>query len=318
MKKWSIKNNYLEVNGITLGATITSLKLAGFNHNLTIGFEKLSDYPHNTYYLGSMVAPSAGRIANGVFAMDNQHYQLDIDRLHHLHGGETGLSHVEMDVHQTKEDAITFTKTIDHRPGGYPGIVDYVVQLVLKENTLHMTLKATPSVKMPLNMTNHMYFNLDGTDSITNHQLKINSEKVVALDVNGAPSQQLIDVEETVFDFREFKPIKQLFTGHPQFEISRGLDHPFVLMGQHELALKGNEVEMNLQTSADAIVCYSANYFDEGFITDQGILAKNTMALAIEPQNVPNGVNTGLEHEPFYTPDRPFISETSYTFKKAQ
>lgn len=314
MKTYVLENDYLRVEFIARGATIVSIQYKGFDHNLIISYQDREQFLNNSNYcLGSTIGPSAGRIQHGQFMMDDKLYQLSLNGAHHLHGGNTALQLHDLDVSKNG-DSLIFTKTIDHRPDGYPGSVAYEVIYKLVSDRIEMSCLARPDTKMPLNMTNHMYFNLDGSASVMNHALTIDSQHMILLNDDGSPSDKLLKVDGTIFDFNEGKVLTVLEAGHEQYEISRFLDHGFMLGDHRTVTLSGKEVQLEIKTDGQSVVAYASNYFDDGFVTDQGHVAHNQIGLALETQNAPNGVNTGLDPNPFYTPERPFTLNTTYKF----
>lgn len=317
METITIENELLKLTCISRGATIVSLEYKPLQRNLITSFETLEQFEDNTkYYLGTTVAPSAGRIAQGQFVMNNKIHKLERNSgAHHLHGGSHGLSTQLLDWKKT-DNTIEFFGTFDHRIDNYPGEITYKIIYELKGQQLLISLEGTPDVKMPLNMANHMYFNLDGSDSVLDHKLQVSADSIVQLADNGAPSNKLLRVKDTVFDFRSKKPLRQLLQGHPQFEISRLLDHAFVLKTPKTLILEGKDLSMTVETTSESIVLYTANHFDEQFVRDNHELAKNQQSVAIEAQKIPNGVNTSLDKNPFHNLENPFNSQTIYTFDR--
>lgn len=317
MKTVTIENEFIKLTCLSQGATIISFEDKKLKRNLITSFEEIESYRNDQeFYLGTTVAPTAGRISQGQFVMDNRIIQLEINNgPHHLHGGSHGLSSRELNVTQSNE-RLEFRGSINHQIDGYPGSVDYLIVYELKDNQLIIEHHATPFTKMPLNMANHMYFNLEGSDSILDHELMVNADKLVLLDETGAPGQVLLGVKNTVFDFRNLRPLNQLLKGHPQFEISRLLDHAFIFNDDKHISLQSKELSLDIETTSDSVVLYTSNFFDGQFVRDNHRVANNYQAIAIETQKIPNGVNTTLDEQPFHSPENPYYAKTTYTITR--
>ena len=321
----TMSNGLIEIKALSLGATITSFRLMDKGENIVCSYQDKEHYLNNSYYLGSTVGPLAGRTRNGQFEMDGTVYQLDTnDKTNHLHGGMTGLHTVNMDMFYEDDDrfpSLVFTKEVDHSAGGYPSKIKYIVTYKLVGYTLMMNHKAFPQTKSPINMTNHMYFNLGNSETILDHLMSVDAYEVVKLDETYCPSAEKINTVNTAFDFRVPNMIRKVVKKqHPQFELTRLIDHPFILTDKHSITLfePTNKQSLNIKTTGEAVVIYTANFFDEGFVNERGQKAKNFSAIAIEPSNVPNGVNLDFKAPKFYTNEEPFDLTSHYTLSKTK
>lgn len=321
----TMSNGLIEIKAMSLGATITSFRLLDKKENILCSYQDKEQYLDNGYYLGSTIGPLAGRTKNGQFEMDGKIYQLDTnDKTNHLHGGKTGIHAVNMDVFYEDDErfpSLVFTKEVDHTAGGYPSKIKYIVTYKLAGYTLIINHKAFPQSKTPINMTNHMYFNLGNTESVLDHLLSVDAYEVVKLDETNCPSAERINTVNTAFDFRVPNTIRKVVKKHhPQFELTRLIDHPFILTDKHAITLfdPSSKQSLNIKTTGEAVVIYTANFFDEGFVNERGHVAKNYSAIAIEPSNVPNGVNLDFNAPKFYTKEEPFDLTSHYTLSTSK
>ncbi len=312
-----LKNEDIQVKILTLGATLTHFSKLN-EPNTLISYKDIKSYADNNVYLGSTIGPLAGRTKNGKITIDNHEYQLDINNPpNHLHGGNKGIDqHIFNYIYEDDErfPSVVFSDTIDHTDSGYPGKITYYIQYRLVRNTLIVNLKAVPDTKTTINLTTHAYFNLSQEETILNHLLKVDSNQVVELDETYAPSKSLINVHNTAFDFRSAYVIgERIKRKHPQFEMTRSIDHCYLLRDMHSVVLFDPKTKTSLamNTTAPACVVYLANFFDEQFATEFHPRAKNHAGIAIEPSDVVNGYN--LDLAPLYSPDEPFDQTTWYT-----
>ncbi|MDC6592806.1 hypothetical protein [Klebsiella pneumoniae] len=71
-----------------------------------------------------------------------------------------------------------------------------------------MTYRATVDQPCPVNMTNHVYFNLDGEQGdVRQHQPRSSPRGICWWKADGIPGGELKDVANTSFDFRQPKTI---------------------------------------------------------------------------------------------------------------
>lgn len=301
----------ITVKVLNLGGIITEIDVKdkhGIAKNVVLGYNRLEDYIGNGAYAGALVGRTAGRIAGAQFTIDGTTYHLAKNNGENaIHGGVEGLT---AKVFAVKElpNGIELTYTSPDGEEGYPAKVDFKVQYTLTaENTLCLTYEAIADKKTYLNLTNHSYFNLAG-DLETNGDtqvLTIDADRLCELREGLIPTGKLLEVAGTTFDLRAGKVIAEgIAEGHPQFEITRAYDHPFVLNrsglgGTPQLSLYSphSGIELKVFTTQRVAVVYTGNFLDEVLPFDRTVSgAKHTknarfLGVAIEMQDFPNGIN---------------------------
>jgi aldose 1-epimerase len=85
----------LTVSLLTLGSTLQSVRLAGVDHDLTIGSDRLDDYLGGMAWFGSLVGPVANRIAGARAVIAGREHQFQANQAgkHALHSGSASLCH---------------------------------------------------------------------------------------------------------------------------------------------------------------------------------------------------------------------------------
>ena len=234
---YSIQNtNGIEIEVLNYGGIIRKLLLPnrdGVIENCVLGFDRLEDYRDNSPYFGAIVGRYGNRIAKGKFRLDNQNVSLTQNLGdHHLHGGSKGFDKVIWSVEEKIEPeaiALTLVYTSPHMEEGYPGNLETTVTYRLTDtNVLTVDYIARTDRKTVVNLTQHSYFNLSGNpqQQISDHQLRICADKILAVDHELIPTGQFCSVETTPFDFQQRKPIGQdLLDEHPLMSIGKGYDH---------------------------------------------------------------------------------------------
>ncbi|XP_047458315.1 aldose 1-epimerase isoform X2 [Mugil cephalus] len=162
---WVLQTFQVQVEILTLGATIRSLSSRGKNgqmEDLVLGYDDLEGYVADKRYLGAVVGRVANRIAQGRFTVEGQEYQLDINNgPNSLHGGLKAFNKAIWCATAMKS-GVQLSLTSPDGDQGYPGEVQASVAYTLQGETLTAEYRARSTKTTPINLTNHSYFNLAG------------------------------------------------------------------------------------------------------------------------------------------------------------
>lgn len=302
MDRITLSNGIIEVQVLDVGASLYSFKSLKDGINCVINHKDLNKYYDNTTYLGASIGPLGGRTSQGVYGLNLSQN----DGINHLHGHTQGLHHQRFD-YKANEDFVVFTKRVDHSVDGYNGSVKYEITYKLDGNSLVLEMKAWPDNPMPLNLTNHSYFNLSGEDTIHNHEFQLSGDAISFVSETMENYGNLVDVKGTLFDFNEFTSLGEFLPKHhEQYAITKHLDHGF--MGS-KCVIRSYRKSLEMSTSLPSIQVYLANFFErEGVVDGLGRVAKDHAALTIEPQYLPNDPDLEI-----FTSECPYHSVTRYT-----
>ncbi len=199
---------------ISYGAIIKSMNLPqedGVCGNIILGYDRLEEYVSDKNCLGATIGRYANRISNASFMMDGASYLLDKnDGLNCNHGGFSGF-HKKIFDHKIEDEKLVLSVDSVDGEGGFPGNITLTVTYQLTDqNELFIGYHASTDRKTPVNITNHAYFNLSGDETIWDHQLKIESDRMLESNDNFIPTGTYIDIKNNPgFDFREFKTIRE-------------------------------------------------------------------------------------------------------------
>ncbi|MFD9628227.1 aldose epimerase family protein [Peribacillus muralis] len=296
----------MEVTTLNYGCTITSIFVPdrhGKSENIVLGFDTVAEYEKHSPYFGSVVGRHAGRIKDGLLTIDGETYKLAQNNLgNHLHGGIKGLDKVVWDVSVTEEDgsiSIRYSHVSDHLNEGYPGTVELlVIYTVTNNNEIILTLEGESDIRTVLNLTNHTYFNLSGDlkRTIESHRLTLNSGQFLELDESLIPTGHAIDVEGTVFDFRNGRVIQDGITSeHAQNVLAgNGYDHPFLLEASDgaDIVLQDDESgrRLSIETNQPSVVLYTGNALGDDF-SIRGRQSGEYLGMCLETQGIPDAIN---------------------------
>lgn len=288
IKIYSLKNEFLEIEVLNLGAIIKKIELSdknGIKRNIVLSYENLEDYKKNVAYLGAVVGRTAGRIEKGLLKLPNgNNRQLTINNgENNLHGGFDSISHKIWNVKKIK-NGLELSINSSANENGYPANLEIVVKYILEKRELRIEYFAKADDLTYVNLTNHSYFNLNGCDKIYNHNLKLVSDYMLGLNENFMP-KKLINLKDSIFNFNNEKSLAKFFTEEDEQKklVNNGIDHPFIIKNKNfaELTCLENGIQVQVETNNPGVVIYTGNFLAEtGFENHSGI--------CFETQEIPN------------------------------
>ena len=324
-----INDNKFKVNILNYGGIITEIMAPdkdGNFENVVLGFNDIRAYEEKSPYFGAIIGRIAGRISNANFEIDGQKYILAKNNgKNNLHGGNRGFDKVIWDVEcVTGNDFVGLRMSFLSFDGeeGFPGNLDVNITYLLNNNNeLEIKYNAISDKNTIINLTNHSYFNLSGNlkEDILEHKLTINSDKVGYIDNEVIPTGELINVENTVFDFRMAKDVgadigKQV----EQLENCGGYDHPFILNNEGEFSAKLEDEKsgrvLKIITDQPVVVFYSGNGLGEDLILSGNRKCKKHLGLCLETQDYPDSINQENFPTKIYSPGEKYEAYTKYKF----
>jgi len=201
---------------ITLGAVIRDVRLAGIEHPLVLGFDRLEDYVQHSPHFGALAGRSANRIGRGRFAIDGKTYRVSLNEngRQHLHGGVNGFGRRNWRLVASDAASVTLALSSPAGEEGYPGNVEATVNYRIEApSTIRMEATATTDAPTLVNLAQHTYFNLDGTPDILDHVVQIFAGYYTPTDADLIPTGEIVSVAGSDYDFRAPKPIRQTRAG---------------------------------------------------------------------------------------------------------
>ena len=330
--KYLLKNDKCEVELITYGGIITSIKVPDLNGNLidvALGFNDFDSYLEGHPYFGAIVGRYANRIDNGSFSIDDNDYSIPINNNGtSLHGGIKGFDKVNWNVvsyDSINHNFIKLNYLSKHMEEGYPGNLNtYVKYTLTDDNELVVEYQAETDKPTVLNLTQHTYFNLSGESSgdILDHNLLINADSFLPVNEKIIPTGEIKSVENTPFDFRKIKKIgKDINIEDRQLKLGNGYDHCWVLNDYNKKSRKigevnSNKTKINMEIFSDlpGVQLYTGNFLDGSLNSKKDLKYINRSGFCLETQFYPNSPNNQNFPSTKLEPGKKFYSKTSFKF----
>jgi aldose 1-epimerase len=317
----------------TLGATLVELHVPdkdGRTADVVLGFDDAAGYQGDgNQYFGCTTGRVCNRIAKGRFTLDGKDYQLAVNNgPNHLHGGtERSLDKVIWKAAPVKpksgESGLRLSYTSKDGEEGYPGTLKVsVVYLLLDNNTLRVTYTATSDKNTPVNLTNHSYFNLDGagSETVLDHQLKINASNYTPTDDTLIPTGKIAPVKGLPIDFTKMTKVGARIARLDEAP-ETGYDHNFVIDRKQDQKMSLAAIlrdpksgrTLTISTTEPGIQLYTGNFLN-GQTGKGGKTYPRRSALCLETQHHPDSINRPEFPSVVLKAGEKFQSMTAYTF----
>ena len=304
----------MEVCLTNFGARIVSIMVPdrrGTLRDVVLGYDNIAqyaDYQHFGSDFGAAIGRYANRINQGRIVVDGKTVQLPRNNYGHcLHGGFTGWQYQVYDGKQLNDSTVEMSLVSLDGDNAFPGTVRATVRYTLTaDNAIDIRYEATTDKKTVINMTNHSYFNLNGTPSqhCENQLLYINADRYTPADTTYMPTGQMLKVAGTPMDFRKPTPLSKDINNQ-RFAMTRnahGFDHNWCLNTWHNgqpdestvaASLYSPKTGIMLQvfTNEPGIQVYTGNFLDASFAGKHGYRYPKHSAVCMETQHYPDSPN---------------------------
>ncbi len=305
----------------------------GVKTDITLGFNDVSGYETIDKYFGSLIGRYGNRIANGKFVLDGKTYTLPLNNNPgglpcSLHGGTKGFdAHVwaSEPLSEGKSVGVQFKLRSPDGDQGYPGTMDVVVRYWLTPaNVWRIEYEAVTDKATPVNLTQHLYFNLKGEaeGTILDHELTIFADKMTPVNAGLIPTGKIVPVKGTPFDFTVPWQIgARIDADNEQLRFGAGYDHNWVLNSQDgklapaaALYEKTSGRFLEVWTTEPAIQFYCGNVMTDKIPGKRGRNLCHRGALALETQHSPDSPNQPDFPTTILRPGAVYKSVTEYRF----
>ena len=323
VEKITLRRDATEAEIITDGAALRALRVPDKNGgtvDVVLGYDAPALYEDNGGYVGAVVGRYANRIGGASCLIGDRRFDLvPNEGPNQLHGGPEGFDRQVFSVLDGGEDFVTLAYTSPDGQGGFPGKLELWVTYALTGQGLSIRYEAVTDRTTHCNVTNHAYFNLNGSGDILLHRLWLAAHQFTPVGPDSIPLDMARSVAGTPFDFTEEKPIGQdIGADDEQLYNVGGYDHNFVLdpgQGMRLAARLTGDVSgivMEVWTEKPGVQFYSGNVLSAK--GGKGGDYTPRRGLCLETQFFPDSPNHPQWGDILLRPGRRYDYTTEYRF----
>jgi aldose 1-epimerase len=317
----------------TLGAGIVSVVVPdkdGKLADVALGYENVADFMADGPCAGKTPGRFANRIDFGKFTIDGTTYQVrtvNDEGQYSLHGGPNGFMNRIWEGTLGADNKVTMTYTSADGEEGFPGECKATIVYEWTENNeIKINYSAVTDKPTVVNLTNHIYFNLngEGNGNILGHSLLVNAQSFLETSKKQVPTGVFTPVEGTPMDFRKAKAIgKEIRADFEPLVIGRGYDHCWVIDGEngklrHAATLTGDLSGRSVEvyTTQPGMQVYTGNWLEGCPVGKQGHIYGENDGVALECQGLPDAPNHVEFPNSVLRPGEEYKQTIEFHFKK--
>ncbi|MCL1830423.1 MAG: galactose mutarotase [Oscillospiraceae bacterium] len=315
----------MQVRIITYGGIMQSILLKddkGEVVDVILGKETLDVYLNDGSSSAAVIGRVANRIGNAVFELNGKTYPLFAnDRGNCLHGGKGMYGPRNFILAGLTENSVKLA-LFDNGEGGFPGEVNLTVTYtVTEDNAVDIFYTAVSTEDTPINLTNHVYFNLEGQGSgpIYDQEIMIDADFYTPCDDTVLPTGEIASVAGTPIDLREFKTFGTAIKDLEESGcILGGFDHNIVLngTGYRKVSVARDPKSkryMETYTDLPGVQLFTANSLGDRPGKDGAVYTKHG-GFCLETQFFPDTINKAHFPGGILKKGEVFTTRTTYAF----
>ena len=309
--------------------------------NVVMSFADIAGW-ESMGHANSIIGRVANRITKG-FTLDGIYYPLQQTGAQGttMHGGPPNYATRIWTVAPVKRSdgaALTISLVSPDRDQGFPGTVTIAATYrFTNDNALRLDISATTDKATPLNLTNHIYFNLAGNSVVPvyDHELQVMTDRVANAEIGGQAKGPFALVAGTPYDFTKPTAIKErlALARGPEYAdqttappvpagMVRSFNIPFWLRdGDNRLdrvavrlhdPLSGRVLDV--RTTEISPHVYTPALVRGDYLSDAGKPFTRVPSIAIETQHLPDSPNRPDFPNVVLRPGQTFRSTTIFSF----
>lgn len=319
----------MQVSISTFGAAIVSIIIPDKKDSpcdVVLGYDDVSGYEKQDTYIGSAIGRCCNRIKNAVFTLSRHKYKLTAnEKPNHLHGGRNGFDKKLWSAAITGDNELNMTYISPAGEEGYPGTLTATITYSLSTDYSLIIRYETSSDKDTIcNLTNHSYFNLAGyaSGSILDQEIQIFADTFTEDGPDFLPTGNVFSVINTPLDLQTPKLIGEgIKSNYAQIKNAHGYNTNYFTTkkstGLAHIARAHSDksgITMDTYTTLPCFEFYSGNYLDGNVAGKNNAPIRNYYGFCIEPQFVPNAINSKIFFKPILLKNTTFTSYTLFKF----
>lgn len=287
---------------LDLGATVHRLEVTGgdgMRRNVCLGHATPEEYLTGHGYIGGTIGRFANRIAGGRFPLEGRTVRLGRnDRGNTLHGGPDGFHRRMWTVLSHDCTSLELRLVSPDGDQGFPGSVTVTATFAVQHDTVTLVLRACSEATTVVNLTQHLYLNLEGEGRGTadRHLLQVEADEYLPVDPTWIPVGPPEPVTTSTVDLRRPREVGSVVRILRARDGAAGLDHTFLVRGTGHrrvavLSSRCTATAVSLFSDQPTVQVYSAGDFDGTERDSAGRPLARGAGIALEPQGFPNAPN---------------------------
>lgn len=303
-----LREGETEITVLSMGCAIQDWQVGG--QRVVLGYADPEAYRSNPKSMGIVVGRVANRTAGARFELDGKTWSLPANSgKNHIHGGPGGLGRCNWDMVQDSDTAVNLSLTSPHLDQGYPGTVRFDLRLSLSDGAFTWDMRAVPDRVTPVNLAQHLYFNLCGSGSVRDHVMQIAASRYTPTNAELVPTGEILQVEGSRFDFRRPRRIDEADPDMLGYDLNFALDEAAGTAPQARVQTNGLTLE--LATDQPGLQVYTSNMLSEAAKPHSGQHHGRFGGLCLEAQAFPNALNQPGFGSVLCSPDAPYRQLTT-------
>jgi galactose mutarotase-like enzyme len=254
---------------LDLGGTVHRLEVTdrvGERRNVVVGHPDAQAYFEGSDYRGATIGRVANRIAAGGFEVDGRHVEpTPNEGSTTLHGGPDGFDRRIWEVITHYPNVLRLRLVSPDGDQGFPGELTATLTYTASVDSVGVELECVTTAPTVANLTNHVYWNLDGAETIDDHVLGVEADEYLLVDDAGISTGRVAPVDGTPYDLRTASRIGE-----------RSIDYCFVLRGL--AVLRTDALDLEVSTASPGLQVYTGEVLAGG----------PRSGVALEPQLFPD------------------------------
>lgn len=303
-----LQDGDVRVQVLSIGCVVQSWEVAGVP--VVLGYADPEDYRSNPYVMGMVIGRVANRIREACFDLEGSHYALPANHgPHHIHGGDAGLGWRVWGTEVIDQQSVRFRLYSPHLEQGYPGNVQFDVLMRLSGQCLQYEMRAVSDRITPINMAQHLYFNLKGMGGIRDHELRIAASRYSPNDTENIPLGTVEPVEGSAYDFVQNRRINVADPNAIGHDASLVIDRPGTESPIAELTAP-NGMRLRMWTDQPCVQLYTAGGLGAHGVPAAGPVHQRFAGLCLEAQGYPDAMANPNFDSILCSPEKPYLQRT--------
>mgnify|MGYP001159196799 CR=1 FL=1 len=251
LKLFKLENSFMKVDILNLGASVYQISLKSSDNKVydVLSTPKdLETFIINDQSYGRTVGRTAGQIFKN--EETSNYIEFNNDKVI-KHGGEIRVANAYFDVYEHTETKIVLRHFVKHLSDRYFGDLNIQITYELRDTELYILHEAISNRNSLCRLTFHPYFNLEQSNHLNNHYLKINSNYILDQNEEGMFTNP-VSVESKNKDFRTEQKLN--------INDNYNFDDIFVINDQNNACeLRTDLIKMSIATNYPGLVIYTQN-----------------------------------------------------------